>query len=318
MINPRNSPRFRSRGDDWFMQVPLLTMLLCAACTVVSLGSFAAQWSHGAILPRFDGLGAEDQEQIWGGHLWSLFTTVFLHANVLHLLFNMIWLYQLGGMVERTLNTLAYVLFLVAATVVSSCAELFFGSSGIGASGVVYALFGLMWAGRGRHPEWGAYAHDRNLRLFIGWGIFCFVATQLHIMPIGNAAHAGGFLFGISVGWLFLSARPYRGLWALPLVGLLAMSALSVTWMPWSAYWTFWKAGREYDRQNYSQAIAWYQRSLRHGNDPNAGWQNIALAWTALGEAAAQRHDTAAAAHASQEAQTAYKNAGPNTSDNSQ
>lgn len=309
----RNFSRPRSLGDDWFMQTPLLTLLLCAACTIVSLGSFAAQWTHGAILPKFANLGAENQDQVWNGNYLSLLTTIFLHANVLHLLFNMVWLFQLGSLLERTLNTLAYAVFLVTAALVSSCCELVFGNAGIGASGVVYALFGLMWAGRGRHPQWGVYANDGNMRLFIGWGIFCYLMTVLKIMPIGNAAHAGGFLFGLSVGWLFLSSRPWRGLWAFPLVGVIALTIFSVTWMPWSQAWNFWKGSHEFDRQHYSQAIRYYQRSLGLGGDGQANWYNIGLAWSLLSEDAAKRGDMAAAARAAQASQEAFKNAGPDT-----
>ena len=308
-------PSRRSGGDDWFMQAPLLTSLLCLVCTLVSVGSFIANGTQGAVLPKFADMGALDQEQVWDGHYATLLTTVFLHANVLHLLFNMVWLFQLGRVLERSLNTPAYALFLVTAAVVSSCCELIFGSVGIGASGVVYALFGLMWAGRGRYPEWGGYANPANLRLFIGWGLFCLAATLLHVMQIGNAAHAGGFLFGLSVGWFFLSHRPLRWLWAVPLAGLLAVTTLSVAWMPWSGDWCFWKAGREYARGRFAPAIAWSQRSARLGVDPADNWSNIALAWQALEAQDTQRHDMAAAGHDAREAQAATRNAGPGTDD---
>ena len=312
-----NFTRRQPKNGDWFMQAPLLTSLLCAACVFITLASWAAQWSHGTVLPQFADFGVEDQEQIWSGHPWSLLTTIFLHANPLHLIFNMLWLYQLGSLLERTLNTLAYALFLAAAAVVSSCCELLFGSTGIGASGVVYALFGLMWAGRGRYPEWGGYANPSNLRLFIGWGLFCFVATLLNVMHIGNAAHAGGFLFGLSVGWLCLSARPHRWLWSLPLVGLIALAVLSVTWMPWSDSWDFWKGNHEFEGRHYARAITWYQRSLRRGGPPDALWNNIALAWNALSVDAAQRHDFAEAAHDAQQGDQAAHRAGPDSQDSS-
>ena len=309
----------RSGDPDWFMQTPLLTGLLCAICVIVSLASFAAKGGGSTGLSQLAHFGFVNQEDIWNGRWWGLFTTVFLHADYLHLLFNMLWLYQLGSVMERSLNALVYVLFLAAAAAVGSGVELAFsGTTGIGASGVVYAMFGLMWAGRGRYPEWGGYANPANLRLFIGWGIFCVIATQLHWLAIANGAHAGGFLFGLSVGWLFFSSRPLRWLWALPLAGLIALTLLSVTWMPWSEAWNFWKGNREFARQHYSQAIGLYQRSLSRGGDAYSNWYNISLAWDALGDEAEQNHQPAEAARDKTQAQEAAGKAGPDPDGNGQ
>ncbi|MBV9849750.1 MAG: rhomboid family intramembrane serine protease [Armatimonadetes bacterium] len=244
MPDSRNFPRQQPGGADWFMQAPLLTWLLCAA-SVVTTGLFWLAQQPGHTI-AYSSLGPVAAPDIWGGQYWGLVTGVFLHGGLLHLLFNMIWLYQLGGMLERSLNTLTYLVFVVAAAAIGSGCELAFdGTTGIGMSGVVYAIFGLMWAGRGRYPQWGAYATNDNLRLFLGWGIFCFVATYFGWMSIANWAHAGGLLFGLSVGWLFLSARPHRWLWAIPLAGLIALTVLSVTWMPWSPSWKLWKSARQ-------------------------------------------------------------------------
>ncbi len=306
MHNFRPFPTRPSRGDDWFMQAPLLTVTLCALCVLVTLASWLGHSTFGAV----------STEEVWDGRWWGLLSAVFLHGGILHLLFNMLWLYTLGVMLERTLNTAVYLLFLAAAAAVGSGCELAVsGTTGIGASGVVYAMFGLMWAGRGRFPEWGALATPQNLRLFIGWGVFCAVATHFGWMNIASGAHAGGFLFGLSVGWIFLSARPLRWLWAFPLAGLLALTVLSVTWMPWSGYWCFWKANREYDRGQYARAAAWSTRSAGLGVDPADNWHNAALAWQELAAQDTQRNDQIAARHDAQEAQADALKAGPDAGD---
>ncbi len=314
MANRWDFSRQQRRGDDWLMQAPLLTSLLCVACVLLTGASWAAQWSHSPDLARFEYLGAESPEQIWDGHYWGLLTGTFLHANPLHLIFNLIWLYQLGSVLERSMNTLLYVLFLAAAAAVGSGCEMVLATTtGIGMSGVVYAMFGLMWAGRGRYPQWGAFATPDNLRLFVGWGIFCFVATELHWFSIANGAHAGGFLFGLSVGWIFASARPLRWLWAALLAGLIALTVLSVTWMPWSGDWDFWKGNREFERQHYARAIGWYQHSLHRGGDPETNWNNIAVAWNNLGVEATRNHNDAEAVRDLQQSEAAARQAGPDT-----
>src|SRR5213075_1750498 len=96
-----------------------------------------------------------------------------------------------------------------------------------------------------------------------------------HLMHIANAAHGAGFLFGLSVGWLFFAPRR-RPLWAIPLVALLLMTVISLTWMPWSGNWLFWKGNQAFKQQRYPEAISLYQRSLRLGGDAEYNWANIA------------------------------------------
>jgi len=39
--------------------------------------------------------------EIWSGQIWRLLTPVFLHFMVIHILFNMMWLWDLGGTAEK-------------------------------------------------------------------------------------------------------------------------------------------------------------------------------------------------------------------------
>ena len=226
-------------------------------------------------------------DQIWAGQYYSLFTSVFIHGGIMHLAFNMMWLLRLGAILEQTLNPLAWALFFIAASVAGSCAELALsGDTGIGASGVVYAMFGLVWAGRARFPAWAAVATRDNLNLFIGWGVLCIVLTYFDLMAIANGAHAGGFIFGLAVGWLVGSTR-YRIPAALLLASMAALTALSVTWMPWSGRWTAWTAGKAFEAQDYPLAIERYRRSLKLGFSREVGWENIARAYENLGNQSA-------------------------------
>jgi len=216
---------------------------------------------------------------------------------------------------EARLNPAVYVLFLAFAAAVSTASELLVShTTGIGASGVVYAMFGLMYAGRGRYPEWQSIATRDNLRIFILWGLFCMAATALHLLNIANGAHVGGFVFGLSVGWLFAAPRR-QPLWALALAGLLAVNILALTWMPWSSEWTFWKASREFDRAHYQNAVYWYKRTLAQGSEPHAAWFNIGLAWEGAARTALRNNDADAARRARQQAEQAFSNAGPDTDD---
>ncbi len=228
--------------------------------------------------------GSMDSDSIWDGRVYGLFTSVFVHGSpgnltgtLMHIGFNMMWLLTLGTMLEQTLGRMRWALFFICAAVAASGAELALSSRmGIGMSGVVYAMFGLMWAGRRQYPEWQKVATPQNLNLFITWGLICLAGTWAHFLSIANAAHGGGFLFGLAVGWLFIEKKS-RVLAGACLAALIAMTVISVTWMPWSGAWCFWKASGEYYRHDYASAIDWFRRSIRLGEDRGAALNNIVM-----------------------------------------
>lgn len=306
----------RPRQADPLAQTPILTYLLVALSVVITGASMLGGSQSGTLLYAIGNFGYVGPEQIWNGRIWGLVTPIFIHGGVVHLLFDMLWLVQLGRILERTLPQAIYLLFILAAGAVGSAAEMLIsGQPGIGMSGVVYAMFGLMWAGRGAFSSWRAMATQDNLRFLIGWGLLCVAATYLPFLRgfglnVANGAHGGGFLFGLCLGFLFYSPRR-RYVWAAPLALLLVACVLACTWQPWSGDWTFWKGNREFDRKHYAQAIQWYQASLKHGADPHGAWHNISLAWNNIAEDDVSRKDTTGAANAISEYQSAAQKAGP-------
>ncbi|HLK57975.1 MAG TPA: rhomboid family intramembrane serine protease [Chthonomonadaceae bacterium] len=260
-------------------QVPVLTYLLCSVCVLLTLANLTSGDTPSSFWYQLGHFADPDTDAIWSGRYYLLFTSMFLHVNYIHLIFNMLWMAQLGRAMETTLNPAIYFLFIVVAAILSSGAELcFMGGTGIGASGVVYAMFGLMWAGRARFPEWRAYATRQNLNLFLGWGVLCIITTITHIMNVGNFAHAGGLVFGLAIGWLFFAPRR-QPLWAIPLALLVGITVLSVTWLPWTSAWNFWKGSREFTHERYQSAITYYQRCVKFDPDNSAAWHNIGAAW---------------------------------------
>ncbi len=301
----------RQRADP-LADVPIFTVVL-AALSVIITGAAALGTSAGPLVARLGTFGLADAEEIWSGRVWGLVTTVFIHGGVLHLLFNLLWLMQLGRVLERTLPPWVYLGFVVAAAAAGSATQLLLsGQTGIGLSGVVYALFGLLWAGRGYDDSWRAVATRDNLQYMIGWGVFCVFATYFHWLGlhVANGAHAGGFLFGLCIGYLFYAPRR-RWAWAAPLAVLTAACVLACAWQPWSGDWTLWKGNREFSGKRYAQAIGWYQASLRHGSDPHDLWFNISLAWNSIAREELSRKNVVGAAKAAAEAQQAAENAGP-------
>ncbi|MCI5126085.1 MAG: rhomboid family intramembrane serine protease, partial [Candidatus Electrothrix sp. AR5] len=175
--------------------------------------------------------------RIWTGAVWGLATAAFVHFDFWHILFNMWWTKDFGRVLEPGMGQKNYLLFILCAAVVSSGAQLLLSDqTGIGFSGVVYAMFGFGVVARRAHPQYREIVDTRTVQWLLGWLVLCIILTYFDVLNIANAAHVGGLVFGLCVGMVFVS-RSYVGLCSLVLVLLAAMTVLSVTYLPWSEGW---------------------------------------------------------------------------------
>ena len=178
---------------------PFLTWIVCAACVGIFV-EISQGKSH-----INDTLFYLTSAGIRSGNYWGLLTSVFTHVQLWHLFFNVYWLWILGGLLEPAIGRLNWTGFFLIAAIVSSGAQFAIsGSTGIGASGVVYAMFGFMWIGRERYPGFQRIVTKQTILLFLGWLIFCIIATRLNIFWVGNTAHVAGLLFGTGAAFLVL------------------------------------------------------------------------------------------------------------------
>jgi rhomboid protease GluP len=157
------------------------------------------------------------------GELWRLWTVTLLHDPgpmaplSLHLLFNMYALYLSGPIVERLYGGLLLTAFYLACALGGSLASFAFGDAphGIGASGAIFGLFGiLLVATRTHHP-----ALDRNSRNFItqlgGILVINIIIGLAASSYVDNFAHLGGFVTGALLGIAFVPGKvaTIRSMW---------------------------------------------------------------------------------------------------------
>jgi GlpG protein len=141
--------------------------------------------------------------EIRQGQIWRLFTPMFVHFGLLHILFNMLWLRDLGSMIEARKSTwLLLVLVLVIAAVSNVAQYVHKGPSFGGMSGVVYGLLGYIWMQGKFKPSSGLSLHTQTVTMMIIWFFLCLSGMM---GPIANTAHAVGAVVGIA--WGFLTAR---------------------------------------------------------------------------------------------------------------
>lgn len=88
-------------------------------------------------------MGAKVNPLIASGEVWRLFTAIFLHSGVMHLLFNLYALYALGPLLEGYTGHIRFLtIFLVAGLFGSLFSYAFSGPVSVGASGAIFGLLG--------------------------------------------------------------------------------------------------------------------------------------------------------------------------------
>lgn len=178
-------------------RVRSLTTVLVAAIAVV----FALELVLGATrnIRALVDMGALVPAAVEAGQGWRLLTSIFLHANLFHLLVNAWSLYLFGSFAERSFGTAWFAgIFLVTGFVASATSFAFGGQVSVGASGAIFGLLGA-WASHNWLRRDLSMARG-NLRLA---GLI--VAVNLFFgfsMPgIDNAAHLGGLAAGLLAGF---------------------------------------------------------------------------------------------------------------------
>jgi GlpG protein len=138
--------------------------------------------------------------EIREGQVWRLFTPILLHGNILHLLFNMLWLKDLGTMYESGRGMGRYLFFVLVIACLSNIGQfLISGPNFVGMSGVVYALLGYVWI-RGRLDPRSGFFVDQTTMLFM---TIWFFACLFDIIPnVANTVHTVGFVGGLLWGYL--------------------------------------------------------------------------------------------------------------------
>ncbi len=157
-----------------------------------------------------DGAVDDPWVSIKRGEVWRLITPLFMHGNTLHLLFNMLWIYSLGSLIERLQGSWFYLALVLASQTIGTLIQVYFpaalggGPHVIGASGAVYGLFGYLWIRPLVDPSFPARMPSSTIMLMIGWLVICFTPM---ISGVANGAHLGGLVTGVGVAALVGTAR---------------------------------------------------------------------------------------------------------------
>lgn len=134
------------------------------------------------------------------GEVWRLFTPIFLHANTMHLAFNMLMLWVFGHQIEGREPTLLFLVLLSIFSVLPNVAQYYASGSHFGGmSGVVYGVLGYCWLTGKRRPEKGYHFPNALMGFMMVWLLLGFsdILRFAGFGSMANYAHLGGLLAGL-------------------------------------------------------------------------------------------------------------------------
>ena len=203
------------------MSTPHVTWIII----IINVAAFLATW-----LPGFDflhntvlKLGMTPKNIIQGQNLFTLFTSMFLHGDPIHLVSNMLYLYIFGDNIEDAFGHLRYIglyiLFGLAASLLHLLTMIDSSVPAIGASGAISGILGAYFIlyPRARVVTLVFYFLITFVRLpavfFLGfWFILqLFSGTVMLTYGVRSGvaywAHVGGFVAGMAIALLFRAMR---------------------------------------------------------------------------------------------------------------
>ncbi len=131
---------------------------------------------------------------------WRYFTHAFMHFSLMHILFNLLWWWYLGGAVEKRLGSGKLIVITVISALLSGYVQQKFSGPWFGGlSGVVYALMGYVWLRGERDPQSGIFL-QRGLIIF---ALIWIVAGWFDLfgMSMANGAHIAGLAVGLAMAF---------------------------------------------------------------------------------------------------------------------
>jgi rhomboid protease GluP len=149
--------------------------------------------------------GADAGWLVTHGQLWRLVSAMFLHAGIIHLLFNSYALIFIGPLLEELLGKEKFLVFYLSTGIAGFLLSNAYYSPfqpTVGASGAIFGLIGAAIVLSRRWGSWGSVLHQQ----LVHWAIYGFVYGLL--VGANNVAHLGGALSG--AGLAFLLPNPGR------------------------------------------------------------------------------------------------------------
>jgi rhomboid protease GluP len=142
------------------------------------------------------------------GQWWRVVTGSFLHGGFLHILFNMVALWQVGTFTEQVFGKNRMLLLYAISMAGGGWAiyQFSYNEITVGASGAIFGIFGSLTAAGILLGERGRSLVTGNIGIIVLNLVIGFMAPS----HISNAGHIGGLVCGFIAGFIFMPRRLLR------------------------------------------------------------------------------------------------------------
>jgi membrane associated rhomboid family serine protease len=188
---------------------PVVTQALIAINVIVFLaetatgaplggGGGGTVWNHGILAGPYITMVHE---------YYRILTAGFLHDGILHILFNMVFLYFMGIILEPAIGSVNFAFVYFASLLAGSFGALLFepGIGSVGASGACFGVLGALMV-VARYRRISIWQSGLGITLLIN------VVFSLTYTDISLGAHVGGFVGGVIAGWAIVELGERRGM----------------------------------------------------------------------------------------------------------
>ena len=195
-INQKNESKSKIAEKIFSFKKPIVTYSLIFICILVFILMYVlgnGSTDNYTLLV----FGANVDTLTKNGDYYRLFTSMFLHIGILHLLCNMYSLYIIGKEVENVFGKVKYLIIYLLSGIAGSILSLAFNHNTIcaGASGAIFGLLGaLLYFGHYYRTYLGATLTRSIIPVIVLNLIIGFTSSG-----IDNAAHIGGLVGGILI-----------------------------------------------------------------------------------------------------------------------
>ncbi|MDP2946513.1 MAG: rhomboid family intramembrane serine protease [Nanoarchaeota archaeon] len=133
---------------------------------------------------------------------WRFVSSIFLHAGLSHLIYNLFALLLFGLILENIIGSRKFLLIFFSAGILANLISVNFYSSSLGASGAIFGIIGALTVLR---PMMYIFAFGLPMPLFIASIIWVAGDIIMTFLPtnIGTIAHLTGLFIGLLLGFLF-------------------------------------------------------------------------------------------------------------------
>jgi hypothetical protein len=158
------------------------------------------------LISEFTGLFVLNKSALYNYEIWRFVTSVFLHENIVHLLYNLFALALFGFILEKLIGSKRFLIVFFASGIIANLIAVNFYNSSLGVSGAIYGILGCLAVLR---PLMMIWAFGFPMPMFIAAIVWVGAGILGVFMPsnVGDIAHLSGIGIGFLIGLILRLTR---------------------------------------------------------------------------------------------------------------